>query len=110
MYFDLVSRKRFAKASRAMGKGGGCLSYGWWLLMAVMGAGQVSAQDGCMDQPPPCELSFSPSANLLLGESFNVTCTIPSGECVNDCYEITLCFTFRKCSPILALNLELSLP
>ena len=76
MYFDLVLRKRSAKASRAMGKGGGCLVYGWLLLMAVL-AGQVGAQD-CATTPPSCELSFSPSTNLLLGESFNVTCTIPS--------------------------------
>ena len=92
MYFDLVSRKRFAKASRAMGKGGGCRVYGW-LLMAVLGAGQVRAQDGCMDQPPACELSFSPSANLLLGESFNVTCTINSDECVRDCYDARFVYT-----------------
>ena len=95
MYFDLASRKRFAKASRTTGKTAGGRVYGWLLLMAVL-AGQVEAQTcatGNEDNPLPlCELSFSPSANLLFGESFNVTCAIDPNKCVTEsgCYNIRL--------------------
>ena len=60
----------------------------------AMFAGQVSAQDGCPSNAPACELSFSPSTDLLLGESFNVTCTILSGECEpgSECYNFV--FTY----------------
>ena len=89
MYFDFVLRKRYAKASRTTDKNGDFRVYGW-LLMAVL-TGQVSAQE-CMNTPPTCELSFRPSANLLLGESFNVTCALDPNECIDSCYEISFIF------------------
>ena len=87
MYFGLVSRKRFAKASRTTGKAASGRVHGWLLLMAVL-AGQVEAQGECTNPPPPCELSFNPSLNLLEGESFNVTCAIDPDKCVPMCYEL----------------------
>ena len=107
MYFDLVSRKRFVKASRTTGKGGGGRVYGWLLLMAVL-AGQVSAQSDCADSPPACELSFSPSANLLLGESFNVTCTIPPDQCVPGCYTVRFLYTRSGGSPLSTSDVDFS--
>ena len=87
MYFDLVSRKRFAKASRTTGKAAGGCVYGWLLLMAVL-AGQVDAQDCIEDEDnlPLCNLRFDPSANLLLGQPFSVICTFDFEDCESDCY------------------------
>ena len=92
MDFSFVSGRRYGKKNQSSGKIAGCRVCGW-LLMAML-AGQVSAQTaGCMDPPPECEISFSPSPNLLLGESFNVTCTISSSKCVLNCYTIQFAYT-----------------
>ena len=96
MYFSVASRRRYAETSRVTGKGAGGRVYGWLLLMALL-AGQVQSQ--CRNSPPACELSFSPSENLLLGESFNITCTIPSDECTAGCYGIRYLYTAFLGSP-----------
>ena len=106
MDFNFISSRRCAKTERTSGKAAGGRVYGWLLLMAVL-AGQVSAQSECVDPPPLCELSFSPSANLLLGESFNVTCVINSG-CIPDCYNVHFLYNPAERDPLSTENVTFS--
>ena len=110
MYFNLVSRRWYSKMSCVTGKGVDC-RVSRWLLLMVMLAGQVGAQEsGCVIPPPPCEVSFSPSTNLLLGQSFNVTYTIGSDECVPGCYEYRIIYRLSNGGVFGGIEFETVLP
>ena len=88
MSFSFISGRRCAKTKRTSGKVACGRVYGWLLLMAVL-AGQVEAQECATSnsEVPLCNLAIEPSPSLLLGESFNVTCTFNPQDC-STCYEI----------------------
>ena len=75
MYFNFISQSQSLKSILCRH----LVTSAIHLAFGGLFAGQVVAQNANCTIIPPCDLSFSPFQHLLLGESFNITCSIIGG-------------------------------